>query len=103
MTFRELIFSLRESERYIKRSDNRSNELIYKAPRLCENKKGLLFFRLILIYLIQVLSGSSSGRMSRSRGTWRGGGSGREPDGKHSALILTKYPLHMHFSVPLQT
>lgn len=32
------------------------------------------------------------------RGTGR---SGREPDRKHSALLLTKHPSHMHFSVPL--
>ena len=41
---------------------------------------------------------------SGSRGTpvRRGAGrSGREPGRKHSALLLTKHPSHMRFSVPL--
>lgn len=56
------------------RSDDRSNELTYKTAKVCQDMRGLPFFsQLSWFTLTEFLRGSSSGRVTQSRGVWWGG------------------------------
>ena len=102
MTSKELIFSLRRSQRSIERSDDRCNEVIYKTTKICQDERSAPHQTIILIYQVKLLRGSHAGRAHWAEEQGWGWGRG-EPGEMRPALFLTKHPSLGHFSVPLQT